>query len=72
MIRSACRPPWEKAQAIVNKGLGLEEDTSSIDAFQIGVDFEMVIPGTDIDPTKSRIPKSHVDSFERCLESRWK
>jgi len=60
MIRNACRPPWENAQAIVNKGLpalGLTEDTSSIDAFQIGIDSEMaVIPGRVLIPPRVAYP----------------
>ncbi|KAF8711992.1 hypothetical protein AX14_013179 [Amanita brunnescens Koide BX004] len=60
MIRSACRPPWENAEAIVNKGLpslGLTQDTSSLDAFGISIDPNMaVIPGRVLIPPKVAYP----------------
>lgn len=60
MIRSACRPPWENAQPIVNKrlpSLGLAEGMSSIDAFQIDIDSEMaVIPGRVLTPSRVAYP----------------
>ena len=60
MIRSACRPPWENAETIVNKGLpslGLAQDTSSLDAFGISIVPEMaVIPGRVLIPPKVAYP----------------
>ena len=60
MIHSACRPPWENAETIVNKGLpslGLTQDTSSLDAFGISIVPEMaVVPGRLLVPPKVAYP----------------
>lgn len=60
MIKSACRPPWENAETIVNKGLpslGLTQDTSSLNAFGISIVPEMaVVPGRVLIPPKVAYP----------------
>ncbi|KAF8632130.1 hypothetical protein AX15_002024 [Amanita polypyramis BW_CC] len=56
MIKNACNPPRENAQAIVEKGLpslGLTRDTVSLDAFDISIEPELaVVPGRVLVPPK--------------------